>query len=46
MRNWIPGKAGEEITKAIEDQISAKVINVLGPIYGNGECPGIRKRYR
>ena len=30
------GKAGEEISKAIEDQISAKVINVLGPIYGNG----------
>lgn len=30
------GRAGEEITKAIEDQISAKVINVLGPVYGNG----------
>ena len=30
------GKAGEEISKAIEDQISAKVMNVLGPIYGNG----------
>lgn len=30
------GKAGEEITKLIEDQISAKVMNVLGPVYGNG----------
>ncbi len=30
------GKAGEEITKMIEDQISAKVMNVLGPVYGNG----------
>ncbi|MEY8356426.1 flagellar basal-body MS-ring/collar protein FliF [Lachnospiraceae bacterium 54-53] len=30
------GKAGEEIAKIIEDQISAKVINVLGPVYGNG----------
>ncbi|WP_077612117.1 flagellar basal-body MS-ring/collar protein FliF [Clostridium sp. Marseille-P2415] len=30
------GKAGEEISKVIEDQISAKVMNVLGPVYGNG----------
>jgi flagellar M-ring protein FliF len=30
------GKANEEIAKVIEDQISAKVINVLGPVYGNG----------
>ncbi|MBS5955875.1 MAG: flagellar M-ring protein FliF [Clostridiales bacterium] len=30
------GKASEEIAKVIEDQISAKVINVLGPVYGNG----------
>lgn len=30
------GKAGEEISKMIEDQISAKVMNVLGPVYGNG----------
>ncbi|WP_124066896.1 flagellar basal-body MS-ring/collar protein FliF [Clostridium sp. E02] len=30
------GKAGEEISKLIEDQISAKVMNVLGPVYGNG----------
>ncbi len=30
------GKAGEEITKVIEDQISAKVLNVLSPVYGNG----------
>ncbi|MBE5976610.1 MAG: flagellar M-ring protein FliF [Paenibacillaceae bacterium] len=30
------GKAADEIAKLIEDQITAKVINVLGPIYGNG----------
>lgn len=30
------GKAGEEISRAIEDQICAKVMNVVGPIYGNG----------
>lgn len=30
------GKASEEIAKVIEDQITAKVINVLGPVYGNG----------
>lgn len=30
------GKAGEEIAKLIEDQIAAKVMNVLGPVYGNG----------
>lgn len=30
------GKASEEIAKVIEDQISAKVINVLGPVFGNG----------
>lgn len=30
------GKASEDIAKVIEDQISAKVINVLGPVYGNG----------
>lgn len=30
------GKTGEEIAKIIEDQIAAKVMNVLGPIYGNG----------
>lgn len=30
------GKAAEEISQIIEDQISAKVINVLGPVYGNG----------
>lgn len=30
------GKAGEEISQIIENQISAKVMNVLGPVYGNG----------
>lgn len=30
------GKAADEISKLIEDQISAKVMNVLGPVYGNG----------
>lgn len=30
------GKAADEIEKLIEDQISAKVMNVLGPVYGNG----------
>ncbi len=30
------GKTGEEIAKLIEDQIAAKVMNVLGPVYGNG----------
>ncbi|CUX71943.1 Flagellar M-ring protein [Clostridium sp. C105KSO15] len=30
------GKTGEEIAKIIEDQIAAKVMNVLGPVYGNG----------
>lgn len=30
------GKASEEIAKVIEDQIAAKVMNVLGPVYGNG----------
>jgi len=30
------GKIGEEISKIIEDQISAKIMNVLGPVYGNG----------
>ena len=30
------GKTAEEISKLIEDQIAAKVMNVLGPVYGNG----------
>lgn len=30
------GKAGEEIAQIIENQIAAKVMNVLGPVYGNG----------
>ncbi|MDR1548931.1 MAG: flagellar M-ring protein FliF [Hungatella sp.] len=30
------GKAGEEIAGIAENQISAKVMNVLGPVYGNG----------
>lgn len=29
-------KTGDEISKIIEDQIAAKVMNVLGPVYGNG----------
>lgn len=30
------GKVAEEIAQKIEDQISAKIINVLAPVYGNG----------
>lgn len=30
------GKAGEEIAQVVENQISAKVMNLLGPVYGNG----------
>lgn len=30
------GKAGEEIAQILENQVAAKVINVLGPVYGNG----------
>jgi flagellar M-ring protein FliF len=30
------GKEAEEISQIIENQISAKVMNVLGPVYGNG----------
>lgn len=30
------GREGEEIAQMVEGQISAKVINVLGPVYGTG----------